>query len=55
MSLVNILMFAFDRGLFDDYDDPDTIRRLLPIAQPVTVTGEALAVRGAEIIADARG
>ncbi len=35
------LMFAFDRGLFDDYDDPDTIRKLLPIAQPVTVTGEA--------------
>jgi hypothetical protein len=35
------LMFAFDRGLFEDYDDPQTIRRLLPIAQPVTVTGEA--------------
>ena len=35
------LMFAFDRGVFDDYDDPDTIRKLLPIAQPVTVTGEA--------------
>jgi len=34
------LMFAFDRGLFDDYDDPDTIRKLLPIAQPLTVTGE---------------
>jgi hypothetical protein len=34
------LMFAFDRGLFDDYDDPDTIRKLLPIAQPVTVGGQ---------------
>jgi hypothetical protein len=35
------LMFAFDRGLFEDYDDPDMIRKLLPIAQPLTVTGAA--------------
>jgi hypothetical protein len=35
------LMFAFDRGLFKDYDDPQTIRSLLSIAQPVTVIGEA--------------
>jgi hypothetical protein len=39
--LEDVRMFAFDGGLFDDYDEPDTIRSLLPIAQPGTVTGDA--------------
>ena len=33
-------MFAFEDGDPTDYDDPETIRTLLPIAQPLTVTGE---------------
>ena len=33
------LMFAFEEGLPWDHDDPDSIEKLLPIAQPLTVSG----------------
>jgi hypothetical protein len=35
------LMFAFEDGVPADYDDPDTIRRMLPIAQPLKVGDSA--------------
>jgi hypothetical protein len=31
------LMFAFEEGLPEDYQDPNVVRKLLPKGQPITI------------------
>jgi hypothetical protein len=47
-------MFAFEEGEPLDYDAPDVIRRLIPAAQPITVTGDSNQTASVELTAGSK-